>query len=108
MQQPPPYPGHFYVFNTRLAVGTILSTVKKQFFCYRSAYTLLIANTGSAATWNAEGRKWSKLYAVLRIRIRIRINRIHMFLGLPDPDPFVRGIDPNPDPSIIMKNSQIP
>ncbi len=36
--------------------------------------------------------------AVLRIRIRIRIHtRIHMFLGLPDPDPLVRGVDPDPD-----------
>ena len=33
------------------------------------------------------------LFAVFRIRI-------HMFLGLPDPDPLVRGMDP--DPSIIM------
>ncbi len=24
--------------------------------------------------------------------------RIHMFLGLPDPDPLVRGMDPDPDP----------
>ncbi len=41
--------------------------------------------------------------SVLRIRI-------HMFLGLPDPDPLVIGMDPdpaldqNPDPSIIMQN----
>jgi hypothetical protein len=27
--------------------------------------------------------------------------RIHMFLGLLDPDPLVRGMDPDPDPSII-------
>ncbi len=35
---------------------------------------------------------------------RIRIHRIHMFLGLPDPDPdpIVRGMDP--DPSIIKQN----
>ncbi len=40
-------------------------------------------------------------------RIRIRIHRIHMFLGLPDPDPLVRGMDPDPDPSIIkQKNSK--
>jgi hypothetical protein len=32
--------------------------------------------------------------------LRIRIHRIHMFLGLPDPNPLVRGVDP--DPSIIM------
>ncbi len=28
---------------------------------------------------------------------RIRIHRIHMFLGLPDPDPLVRDMDPDPD-----------
>ncbi len=33
--------------------------------------------------------------------IRIRIHQIHMFLGLQDPDPLVRGMDP--DPSIIMQ-----
>jgi hypothetical protein len=26
-----------------------------------------------------------------------------MFLGLPDPDPLVRGMDPDPDPSIMQK-----
>ena len=29
-----------------------------------------------------------------------RIHRIHMFLGLPDPDPLVRGMDPDPDPAL--------
>ncbi len=29
--------------------------------------------------------------------------RIHMFLGLPDPDPLVRGMDPDPDPSVIKQ-----
>ena len=29
---------------------------------------------------------------------RIRIHRIHMFLGLLDPDPLVRGMDPDLDP----------
>ncbi len=39
------------------------------------------------------------------LRIRIRIHRIHMFLGLMDPDPLVRDMDPDsaPDPSIIKK-----
>jgi hypothetical protein len=41
---------------------------------------------------------------VLRIRIRI-----HVFLGLQDPDPLIRGmdpdpaLDPDPDPSIIKQ-----
>ena len=36
---------------------------------------------------------------------RIRNHRIHMFLGLPAPDPLVRDEDPNPapDPSIIKQ-----
>jgi hypothetical protein len=33
-----------------------------------------------------------------------RIHRIHVCLGLPDPDPLVRGMDP--DPSIIMQNNK--
>jgi hypothetical protein len=36
-----------------------------------------------------------------------RIHRIHMILGIPDPDPLVRCMDPDPDqapdPSIIMQ-----
>jgi hypothetical protein len=44
---------------------------------------------------------------ILHSVLRIRIHRIYMFLGLPDPDPLVRGMDPDPDldpdPSIIMK-----
>ncbi len=39
-------------------------------------------------------------------RIRIRIHRIYMFFGLPDPDPLVRGMDPDPaldpDPDLII------
>jgi hypothetical protein len=31
-------------------------------------------------------------------------NRIHMFLGLPDPDPLIRCMDPDPAPdSSIIK-----
>jgi hypothetical protein len=37
-----------------------------------------------------------------------RIHRIHVFFGLPDPDPLYRGMDPDPapdpDPSVIMQN----
>jgi hypothetical protein len=39
------------------------------------------------------------LKAVLRIRIWIHRIRIHMLFSLlnPDPDPLVRGMDPDPD-----------
>jgi hypothetical protein len=42
---------------------------------------------------------------MLEAVFRSRIHRIHMFLSLPDPDPPVRGMDPDPDldPSIIMQ-----
>jgi hypothetical protein len=32
-----------------------------------------------------------------------RIRRIHAFLGFPDPDQIFRGMDLDPDPSIIMQ-----
>jgi hypothetical protein len=37
--------------------------------------------------------------------LRIRIRRIRMFLGLLNPDlgPLIRGMDPDPDPSIIKQ-----
>ena len=34
------------------------------------------------------------------------IHRIHVFFGLLDPDPLVRGMDPDPDPSIVMQKSE--
>jgi hypothetical protein len=43
------------------------------------------------------GQQDHALKAVLRIHL------IHVFLGLPDPDPLVRGMDPDPDPFIIMQ-----
>ncbi len=40
---------------------------------------------------------------MFRIRIRIRIHGIHLFLDLLNPDPLARGMDPDPDPSIIKQ-----
>ncbi len=40
-------------------------------------------------------------YTQVRVLIVFRIHRIHMFLGLPDPDSLVRGMDP--DPSVIKQ-----
>ncbi len=39
---------------------------------------------------------WESSLFLAVLRIRIRIHLIHMFLGLPDPDPLVRGLDPDP------------
>ncbi len=37
---------------------------------------------------------------VIKAVFRIRIHRIHVLLGLPDPDPLAKCMDPDPDPSI--------
>jgi hypothetical protein len=46
------------------------------------------------------------IHFVMSIAV-FRIHRIHMFLCLQDPDPLVKGMDPDPapdpDPSIIMQ-----
>ncbi len=36
-----------------------------------------------------------KIYDVETV-LRIRIRRIHIFFGLLDPNPFARGMDPDP------------
>ncbi len=55
--------------------------------------------------WLACSTVLSKPVLRIRIRIWIRIHRIHMFLGLLDPDPSARGMDPVPDldPSITKQ-----
>jgi hypothetical protein len=80
--------------------------------CFYSNFTCRIRqrwrglrSTASSA-WNSHQLNHSasssccsvNLPAVFRSRIRI-----HMFLGLPDPDPLVRGMNPDPGPSIIMQ-----
>ncbi len=60
------------------------------------------ARTRSTVLLHSEPRHQTRItQAVLRIRIR----RIHMFLGLPDPNPLVRDTDTNQDldPSIIKQ-----
>ena len=40
--------------------------------------------------------------SVLWIRIRIRIHRRYVFLGLPELDPLVRGMDPDPEDKLLL------
>jgi hypothetical protein len=44
-------------------------------------------------------------FEILLKYVILRVLRIRMFLGLPDPDPLVRGTNPvlDPDPSIIKQ-----
>jgi KRAB domain-containing zinc finger protein len=80
-------------------------SVQKPYFCSQCTESFARASSLERHIRVHAGEKpyscslYSKSYkAVLRIRIRI-----HMFLGLPDPDPLVRGMDPDLDPSIIMQ-----
>jgi hypothetical protein len=57
-----------------------------------------------------QGGRCKPLSVYFEAVLRIRIRRIHMFLGLPDPDPLVRDTDPDPlvrdtdpDPSITKQ-----
>jgi hypothetical protein len=49
----------------------------------------------NAASIGTTGTTAGQGYLEAVIRIRIRIHQIHIFLGLPDPDPLVRDMDPN-------------
>jgi hypothetical protein len=55
-------------------------------------------------SWIRDGQKCESgtLHTECLPVLRNRIRRIHMFLGLPDPDPLVR--DTDPDPSIVKQN----
>ncbi len=68
---------------------------------YLNANRLTVPEVQKLTSW-FPGLQTLHMKAVLRIRI-------HMFLGLPDPDPLVKGMDPDPaldsdpEPSIIMQ-----
>ncbi len=52
---------------------------------------------------NEQFNIFRRLLIVLYLSVlRIRIRRIRMFLGLLDPDPLVRGVDSDPNLSIII------
>ncbi len=91
----------------------LFATLKKKIFRPKSMYTYLIhflpaffvcVNSSWAWTILRKENGVDSLQCALQARgavLRFRIRRIHMFLGLPDPDPLVR--DTDPDPSIIKQ-----
>jgi hypothetical protein len=55
---------------------------------------------------NSLGIDFGKRQAGVKVSIAVfRIHLIRMFLGLPNPDPLVIGMDPVSDPSIILLSS---
>jgi len=63
-------------------------------------HRIRIRNTGNNELLS--GRSTISYFSILyRVALlRIRIHRIHMFFDLLDPDPLVRGMDPDPDPAL--------
>jgi hypothetical protein len=86
-------------------VNQIADTFTKDFYDFCGAITILTTKGVSKQyLFDPYPNPSRNIYPpVLRIRIRIRIHQIHMFLGLLDPDPLVRGIDPDPDSCIIKQ-----
>jgi hypothetical protein len=85
-------------------IRTVRYTVCENYeTCYIWLESRLRSTAGLVSDVERLAAEMSAYQAVLliRIRIRIKIHRIHMFLGLQDPDPLVRGMDP--DPSTTMQ-----
>jgi hypothetical protein len=69
-----------------------------------SITSFLLEGVGMHLCYNYETRLGSTTlgpYVCLVLVLGIRIRRIRMFLGFPNPDPLVRGPDPNPAPSLF-------
>ncbi len=70
----------------------------KPVFLERNVVTVVMNNVAMAAHHHHQQQQQQQQQAVFRI---------HVFFGLPDSDPLVRSMDPdpalNPDPSIIMQ-----
>jgi hypothetical protein len=69
-----------------------------QFFClllFEGTFTSFFKDKKSKRSHKTLGIKVFLLYLLDDRRIRMRIYRILMFLGLPDPDPPVRSMDPD-------------
>jgi hypothetical protein len=47
-----------------------------------------------------EAKAMASMRLAYQAVFRVRIHRINVFLGLSDPDPLVRGMDPDPDPAL--------
>jgi hypothetical protein len=58
------------------------------------------ADTTYSGDSNMDSIRWARLE--LKPVLGIRIRRTRMFLGIPDPDTSVRGMDLDPDPSLFL------
>jgi hypothetical protein len=65
----------------------------------RMVYSSLGAGAGAALCYPTQDRRRPHHFLFL---VASSVPDPHV-LGLPDPDPLVRGMDPDPDPSIIKQ-----
>jgi hypothetical protein len=60
----------------------------------QSIYVHFLGDCNEVITWY----QW-----ILNVKNRMINFRIRKFLGLPDPDPLIGGVDPDSDPSIFKQ-----
>jgi hypothetical protein len=95
---------HVLVFTGISLLKLIFDQSISKLWIHKCRSSFTVRQEGSLAAHFYNGQHLDLFSAVFRIRIRI--HQIHMFLGLPDPDPpypLVRGMDPDPDLSIIKQ-----
>jgi hypothetical protein len=96
---------HLDSFPTWLKVVCTIRTASKQAVRSLPFHTIRYGTRITChvpSTLSGYGKPEAGFFVVeLSVLLRIRIRRIHVFLGLPDPDPLVR--DTNPDPFIIKQ-----
>jgi hypothetical protein len=104
-------PQHVFVGEKEATLITLYWSPSRHFYtCCRIWIRVYIVEVGAGPVKSKRTVKKMCntvifLFDFAVLRIRIRIHRIHTFLGLldPNPDPLVRGMDPDLDPSIIMQ-----
>jgi hypothetical protein len=90
-------PFHTIRYGTQILAFPLSGTVPESLPFHPIRY-----GTRITSTLSGYGKPEAGFFVVeLSVLLRIRIRRIHVFLGLPDPDPLVR--DTNPDPFIIKQ-----
>ncbi len=98
------------IFTTQVCHFYLLQVQKYCLMSIAGCYTDFHVDLGGTSVWYHLLRGQKIFWLIpptpvnLKASVPVRIHRIHMFLGLPDPDPMVRGVDPDPvpDPSIIL------
>ncbi len=87
--------------NCKKKIDSFKTSTKNNFFLHKENPRALRLTRSRAPPHHGRTRSGRGKKICIKSVFRIRIRRIHMFLGLPYPDPLVR--DTDPDPYIIKQ-----